>query len=67
MAMTLRLTEDDASRLRRAAAAQGVSMQQAALASVRSWLDAQDRDAAVQAALADTLRRYPDALRRLGE
>ena len=67
MAMTLRLTESDTARLRQQAKANGLSMQQATLSALRAWLDAQERGQTIQAALADTMARYPEALRRLGQ
>lgn len=65
--MTLRLTDEDAARLRERAAADGASMQETALRAIHAYLDGQDRAALVDAALSDVLSRYPETLRRLGE
>ncbi len=67
MAMTLRLTDDDAQRLRSRAEADGRSMQDVATTAIRVYLDGSSRAEIVDQALADTLARYPETLRRLGE
>lgn len=67
MAMTLRLSDEDAQRLRTRAEADGTSMQDVATAAIRVYLDGSSRAEIVARALADTLARYPTTLRRLGE
>ncbi len=63
--MTLRLTDDETEALRKAAEAEGVSMQEFARAAIRdktsSW--AADRDAF----LTEIVTRDANLLRRLGE
>ncbi len=65
--MTLRLTEQDTADLRARAECEGRSMQDVALSAVRSYLRDQSQEQLLEAALEDTLARYGDALRRLGE
>jgi plasmid stability protein len=67
MAMTLRLTEEDAARLRERAAHDGMSMQESAMQAIRAYLDGRDRAGMIDDALGDILSRYPDTLRRLAE
>ena len=67
MAMTLRLTEDERTALKERAAAEGISMQEAARRAVRDYVArGRHRDRVSEAA-----RRVMDAhagvLRRLGE
>jgi hypothetical protein len=67
MAMTLRLTEDEQAALRERAAAEGISMQEAARRAVREYVvHGRHRDR-----VSDAARRvmdvHADALRRLGE
>jgi predicted transcriptional regulator len=67
MAMTLRLSDQDARRLRDRAEADGTSMQDVAVTAIVSYLDGRGRADVIDAALADTLARYGTALERLGE
>lgn len=67
MAMTLRLTDDEQAGLRQRAAAEGISMQEAARTAVREFVaKGQHRDR-VAAAADLVMIRHADALRRLGE
>ena len=67
MAMTLRLTDDEHAALRERAAAEGISMQEAARRAVRDYvLRAQHREQ-VSAAAQRVMTAHADALRRLGE
>lgn len=66
MAMTLRLTEDEHAALRARAAAEGISMQDAARRAVREYVArAQHRDRVAVAAERVTTA-HADALDRLG-
>lgn len=67
MAMTLRLTVEEQDALRRRAALDGTSMQEAARQAVREYLARADRRDRVAAAAELILERHADALRRLGE
>jgi plasmid stability protein len=67
MLMTLRLTDDEQAALRERAAAEGISMQDAARRAVREYVARgahQDRVAAAARRIQDV---HADALRRLGE
>ena len=67
MAMTLRLTDDEQTALRERAAAEGISMQDAARRAVREYVARgahRDRVAAAARRIQDA---HADALRRLGE
>jgi plasmid stability protein len=66
MPMTLRLTEDEQEALRERAAAEGISMQDAARRAIRDYVarqDHRDRVAAAAELIADV---HADALTRLG-
>ncbi|KHL16458.1 ribbon-helix-helix CopG family protein [Mumia flava] len=65
--MTLRLSDEDMQRLRARAEAEGTSMQDVAQRAIAQFLDGATRASLIEAALADTLERYPETLRRLGE
>ena len=66
MAMTLRLTDDESTALRERAAAEGISMQEAAPRAVRDCvLGGQHRDH-VSAVAKGVMKAHADALRRLG-
>jgi plasmid stability protein len=65
--MTLRLTEDEQRALKERAAADGVSMQDAARAAIREYVDRGRRMARVDKAADKILKAHADALRRLGE
>ena len=67
MAMTLRLTDDEADALRAAAARQGRSMQELAREAVRDYVERTSRRELVDRVLDEELPRYAEALRRLGE
>ena len=67
MAMTLRLSDEDARRLRERAEADGTSMQDVAVTAINAYLDGRTRAELIDDALADTLKRYGTTLKRLGE
>jgi predicted transcriptional regulator len=67
MAMTLRLSDEDARRLRERAEADGTSMQDVAVTAIRAYLDGRSRAELIDEALTDTLERYGTTLTRLGE
>jgi predicted transcriptional regulator len=67
MAMTLRLTDDEALALRERARLEGRSMQEVARAAVRDYVDRQSRQELLDEILDEELPRYAEALRRLGE
>jgi hypothetical protein len=67
MAMTLRLSEDEADALRRRAEREGRSMQEIARAAVREYIDRTSRRELLDEVLDEQLPRYAEALRRLGE
>jgi plasmid stability protein len=67
MAMTLRLTEDEQAALRRRAAAEGISMQDAARQAVREYIARREHRDRVAQAATSIIDVHADALRRLGE
>ena len=67
MAMTLRMSDEDTAALRARADADGQSMQEVAVNAIRAYLDGKQRADIIDAALRDTITRYPTTLRRLGE
>jgi len=67
MAMTLRLTDDEAEALRLRAEREGRSMQEVARSAVREYVDRTSRQELLDEVLDDELPRYSEALRRLGE
>jgi len=67
MAMTLRLTDDEAAALRKRAEREGRSMQDVAREAVRQYVDRASRRELVDQVLDEELPRYAEALRRLGE
>lgn len=67
MAMTLRLTDDEADALRLRAQREGRSMQEVARAAVREYIDRTSRRELLDRVLDEELPRYAEALRRLGE
>lgn len=67
MAMTLRLTEDEADALRRRAQREGRSMQEVAREAVREYIDRASRRELLDQVLDEDLPHYAEALRRLGE
>jgi plasmid stability protein len=67
MAMTLRLTDDEADALRLRAQREGRSMQDVARSAVREYIDRTSRRELLDEVLDEQLPRYAEALRRLGE
>lgn len=67
MAMTLRLTDDEQDALRRRAALEGMSMQEAARRAVREYVARSEHRDRVAAAAELIMQRHDVALRRLGE
>jgi len=67
MAMTLRLTDDEADALRLRASREGRSMQDVARSAVREYIDRTSRRELLDGILDQELPRYAEALRRLGE
>jgi predicted transcriptional regulator len=67
MAMTLRLTDDEAAALRKRAQREGRSMQDVAREAVRDYVERASRRELVDQVLDEELPRYAEALRRLGE
>jgi predicted transcriptional regulator len=67
MAMTLRLSDEQARALRRRAEAEGRSMQQVALEAIDDYLQRSADDQDVDRLTAQGAERFRDLLRRLGE
>ena len=67
MAMTLRLTDEEQDALRERAAAEGISMQDAARRAVREYVSRAEHRDRVASSSALVMDRHADALRRLGE
>lgn len=67
VAMTLRLTDDEADALRLRAEREGRSMQEVARSAVREYIDRTSRRELLDDVLDEELPRYAEALRRLGE
>jgi predicted transcriptional regulator len=67
MAMTLRLTDDEAAALRARADAEGRSMQEVARAAIATYVSERNRRDLIEGALTNEVPRYAEALRRLGE
>ena len=67
MAMTLRLTDDEALALRERARLEGRSMQEVARTAVRDYVDRTSRRELLDEVLDQELPRFGEALRRLGE
>jgi predicted transcriptional regulator len=67
MAMTLRLTDDEADALRQRAKREGRSMQDVARGAVREYIDRTSRRELLDHVLDEDLPRYAEALQRLGE
>ncbi len=65
--MTLRLTEEQDAALAALAHAEGVSKQEAVARAIQWKLDRMHAEKAFDDALTDTLKRYPETIRRLGE
>ena len=66
MAMTLRLSDDEQAALRARAAAEGISMQDAARRAIREYVSRSEHRARVTAAADRILDVHADALERLG-
>jgi predicted transcriptional regulator len=66
MAMTLRLSDEEASALRRRAEAEQRSMQEVARAAVREYVERHDHDDDVDRAAAWVTTNFREALDRLG-
>ena len=67
MAMTLRLSEAETAALRDRAAAEDRSMQDVARTAVAEYLGRTSKRALIDGVLDEELRRYADALERLGQ
>ena len=67
MAMTLRLTDDQAEALRRRAEREGRSMQQVALSAVDDYLARAEDDELTDRLAERGAERFAELLRRLGE
>jgi plasmid stability protein len=67
MAMTLRLTDDEAAALRLRAEREGRSMQDVAREAVRDYIERSSRRELLDRVLDVELPRYAEALKRLGE
>jgi predicted transcriptional regulator len=67
MAMTLRLSDDEAAALRKRAEREGRSMQDVAREAVRQYVARASRRELVDQVLDEEVPRYAEALRRLGE
>ena len=66
MAMTLRLTDDERAALHARAAAEGISMQEAARRAVREYVERADHRDRVSVAADHIVAVHADALDRLG-
>ena len=67
MAMTLRLSPEDADALRRQAELEDRSMQDVAQGAIREYISRRTLAASVEEALDVLTPRYADLLKRLGE
>ncbi len=67
MAMTLRLSEQEAEALRGRAEYEGRSMQEIARQAVRDYIERTSRRDLLDRVLDDQLPRYAEALHRLGQ
>lgn len=65
--MTLRLDDADDAALAALAQAHGISKNEAALRAIREARRRAEDERALDLAITDTLTRYPDTIRRLGE
>ncbi len=66
MAMTLRLTDDETSALRRRSELEARSMQEVARAAIREYVENHSRAELLDQVLEQELPRYAEALERLG-
>lgn len=67
VAMTLRLTEAEASALRRRAELEGRPMQEVARRAIREYIEGHSRAELLDQVLDEELPRYAEALERLGQ
>ena len=67
MAMTLRLSDDEADALRARAQREGRSMQEVAREAVRQYIDRTSTRELLDEVLDEELPRYAEALERLGK
>lgn len=67
MAMTLRLPKSEHQQFKKAAKAQGLSMQVAARTALREWVVRVDHHSRIDDAAELIIQLHGDALRRLGE
>lgn len=67
MAMTLRLSDDEADALRRRAEREGRSMQDVARQAVREYVETHSRTELLDQVFDQELPRYAEALERLGQ
>ena len=67
MAMTLRLPKSEQLQFKKAAKAQGMSMQVAARTALREWVVRVDHHSRIDDAAELIVQLHGDALRRLGE
>lgn len=67
MAMTLRLTDDEAQALRRRSELEDRSMQDLARQAVREYIENHSRADLLDLVLDEDLPRYAEALERLGQ
>ena len=67
MAMTLRLTDDEADALRKRAELEGRSMQEIAREAVRQYIEATSKRELIDRFLDQELPRYAEVLERLAD
>lgn len=67
MAMTLRLSDDEADALRRRAELESRSMQDVTRQAVREYIENHSRSELLERVLDEELPRYAEALDRLGQ
>ena len=67
MAMTLRLSDDEAAALRARAALEGRSMHDLARTAVSDYLERTNKRSVIDGVLDSELPRYAEALERLGQ
>lgn len=67
MAMTLRLTDQEARALRRRAELEGRPMQEVARHAIREYVEGHSRAELLDRVLDEELPRYAEALERLGQ
>ena len=67
MAMTLRLSDDEAAALKQQAELEHRSMQEVAREAIRDYVERNSRAELVERVMESELPRFAEALRRLGE